>query len=280
MKSWFERITGPMDPEFSGVRLPEPDPLSPGELYHEASKLFPITSPVLGARIEMFLSHKPIQAAAAHPYKTYSTLSRIALPTPSPVTMNLTDVLRARQCVRAYAQDKATPIQLVADWLGWGCGLMERETPEGTRVVRTYPSGGGLYPLETYLCVRRVEGLEPRLYHYNLRQHSLEILGDGDVAEQIFGNLTQADVSATCHFAVIFTAVFMRLQYKYGERGYRFALIEAGHAMQNLCLLAPAVGLGMVPLGGFYDDKLHDLLGVNGVDEAVLYVAAAGLPDV
>lgn len=141
---------------------------------------------------------------------------------------------------------------------------------------RTYPSGGGLYPLETYVAVRRVQNLAPGLYHYNVRRHSLETLGGEEVAEQVFSHLTQEDAAKSCHLTVLITAVFMRSQYKYGERAYRFVLLEAGHLMQNLCLLAPGLGLGMTPVGGFYDDSLHDLLGVNGVDEAVVYTATAG----
>jgi len=278
VKTLFERITGAMDPEFPGVRFPEPDPNSPAELYHEASKLYPTTAIGLGARIEMFLSHRALQAAASHPYKVYSTYPRVQLPAPSPLDMGLMEALLARQCVRAYDPEQPTPLQTVADWLGRGCGLMARGTGDSPTIARTYPSGGGLYPLEVYLAARRVQNLSAGLYHYNLRQHSLEVLGDEATAEDLLTNLTQRDAADSCHLAVVITAIFMRSQYKYGERGYRFILIEAGHLMQNLCLLAPALGLGMVPLGGYYDDQLHDLLGVNGVDEAVVYAATAGLP--
>lgn len=275
MKSLFERITGPMDPEFPGVRFPEPDQVSPSELYHEASKLHRSSLASLGARIEMFRSHNALQSAAAHPFKSYGTCPKVPLPPPAPTELNLTDAILARQCVRKYTSEQATPLQTLSDWLGWGCGLVPRG--EGGSLARTYPAGGGLYPLEMYIAARRVEGLCAGLYHYNVRQHSLERLGLEAAAEQLFGNLTQEDAAASAHFAVVLTAVFMRTQYKYGERGYRFVLIEAGHVMQNYCLLAPALGLGMVPLGGFYDDKLHDILGVNGVDEAVVYVAVGGL---
>lgn len=278
MKTIFERITGAMDPEFPGVRFPEPSLDSTAELYHEASKLFPSTAVGLGARIEMFLGHRALQNAAANPHKVYASHPRVQLPAPGPVTMGLNQALLDRQCVRAYDPVQSPSLQHVSDWLGWGCGLVHRGTELEGKVSRTYPSGGGLYPLELYVAVRSVQDLNAGLYHYNLRQHSLEALGDSAVSEAVFENLTQRDAADASHFAVIVTAIFMRSQYKYGERGYRFVLLEAGHLMQNLSLLAPALGLGMVPLGGYYDDKLHDLLGVNGVDEAVVYAAVAGLP--
>lgn len=276
MKSLSDKIRGPMDPEFAGVRFPEPNLFSPSELYHENSKLHPTTASALGARIEMFLGHRALQEAAAHPYKVFGASPRIALPSAQELSKPITHVLAERQCIRSYDPVQDLPLQFLADWLGWGCGLLQRgaDHPPG----RTYPSGGGLYPLEVYLAIRRVQGLPKGLFHYNLREHSLEHLAGEGEAEQVVSNLTQEDAASGCHLVVLITAVFMRSQYKYGERGYRFVLLEAGHLMQNLCLLAPAVGLGITPIGGFYDDKLHDVLGVNGVDEALIYTATAGLP--
>lgn len=278
MKTLFERITGAMDPDFPGVRFPEPDPESPSELYHEASKLYQSTAIGLGARIEMFLQHRALQAAAANPYKAYTSFPRLQLPNPMALETGLSEALMARHAVREYNTQRPMPLQMVADWLGWGCGLVRHKTGAKSSMGRTYPSGGALYPLEVYVAARNIQDVPAGLYHYNLRQHSLEALADGGAADALFSNLTQREAADSCHLALVVTAIFMRTQYKYGERGYRFVLLEAGHLMQNLSLLAPALGMGMVPLGGFYDDKLHDLLGVNGVDEAAVYAAAAGLP--
>jgi len=278
MKNLFERIKGPMDPDFSGVRFPQPDPDSLSELFHENSKLHPIAGPALGARIEMFLSHKPLQTAAAHPYKVYTNHDRIALPAIRPLTASLETVLTQRRSVRNYQSDQPLPIEHLADWLGWGCGWMPNLPETELRPGRTYPSGGGLYPLEIYLATRNVAELPVGLYHYSLREHALERVGGEESGQQVLANLTQTDAASSCHAAVLISAIFMRTQYKYGERGYRFVLLEAGHLMQNLCLLAPALGLGITPVGGYYDDQLHHLLEVNGVDEAVVYTATMGLP--
>ena len=66
------------------------------------------------------------------------------------------------------------------------------------------------------------------------------------------------------------------MKVKYGERGYRFALLECGHIAQNLLLAAEAEGLAAVPIGGFVDDMINDLMGLDGVSEAVVYVVLAG----
>lgn len=234
------------------------------------------TAVALGARIEMFLANQALQRAVRHPGKSYPACPRLPLPPARPISMALGDALERRCSVRAYHTREATSRQTLADLLGWGCGLIRRGRDGETAGQRSYPSGGALYPLEVYVGVRRVQDVPPGLYHYHLRDHALELIGGEDAAGQVLTNLTQEDAAGAAHFCVLVTAVFMRTCFKYGERGYRFVLLEAGHLMQNLCLLAPALHLGLCALGGYYDDALHEVLGVNGVDEAVVYAATAG----
>ena len=75
---------------------------------------------------------------------------------------------------------------------------------------------------------------------------------------------------------VFITGVFERTKRKYGERGYRYVLLDIGHLGQNLCLAATAAGLAMMTTCGFFDDDVNRLLGVDGLDEAVVYVAFLG----
>ena len=69
---------------------------------------------------------------------------------------------------------------------------------------------------------------------------------------------------------------FHRCRVKYGERGYRFCLLEAGHIAQNLLLAASAEGLAALPIGGFIDDELNEMAGLDGVEAAVLYLVLVG----
>jgi SagB-type dehydrogenase family enzyme len=75
---------------------------------------------------------------------------------------------------------------------------------------------------------------------------------------------------------LVVTAVFPRTQFKYGQRGYRFALLEAGHVVQNVLLAAADLGLPALPLGGFYDRRLDAIVGADGLDEASVYSVALG----
>jgi SagB-type dehydrogenase family enzyme len=74
----------------------------------------------------------------------------------------------------------------------------------------------------------------------------------------------------------VLSAIFQRLRWKYHERTYRYALLEAGHIGQNLYLAATSLGLGACAVGAFLDDDLNRLLGLDGEEEAALLVVASG----
>jgi SagB-type dehydrogenase family enzyme len=72
------------------------------------------------------------------------------------------------------------------------------------------------------------------------------------------------------------SAVFARSQKKYGPRGYRYIMLEAGHAAQNICLSAVEQGLGSLCMGGFLDGGLNNFLGLDSITETVIYSEAVG----
>ena len=146
-----------------------------------------------------------------------------------------------------------------------------------TQALRTVPSGGALYPLELYLVGHRIRGLDPALFHYDPLRHGLELLRP--LESPAGGELSPyAEPLAESAAVVAVTAMFWRSRFKYGARAYRFALMEAGHAGQNLLLAAAALGLDAVPVGGFYDREVDAFLGVDGIYEASLYLVPLGYP--
>jgi SagB-type dehydrogenase family enzyme len=64
---------------------------------------------------------------------------------------------------------------------------------------------------------------------------------------------------------------------RYGQRGLRFALLEAGHLAQNLVLVATALGWSSITLGGFYDDELAIAAGLDGVSQLPVYLLPMGV---
>jgi SagB-type dehydrogenase family enzyme len=142
--------------------------------------------------------------------------------------------------------------------------------------LRTAPSAGALYPIETYLVVRRVEGLEEGVYHYNVQDHVLELLKKGDFSHAIAVAALNQDFLGEAGVVFVWTALVRRTKWKYGERGWRYIYKDAAHICANLYLAATALGLGCCAVGACYDDEVNELLGVDGEEETVVYLASLG----
>jgi SagB-type dehydrogenase family enzyme len=173
-----------------------------------------------------------------------------------------------RRSTRSYTGEPLT-LQEVSQLLWAAQGITD---PRG---FRTAPSAGALYPLELYLVVGDVEDLIPGVYRYEPDGHQLVITMDGDKrAELASAALEQSSVREGA-ISIVFTAVYERTTGKYGERGIRYVHMEAGHAAQNLCLQATAMGLGIVTVGAFNDEQVAELLNLPE-NEQPLYVIPIG----
>lgn len=191
--------------------------------------------------------------------------------------IGLRDVLRARVSCRRFRAD-AVSLPALSTLLSAGYGTESRSGP--VLQDRPVPSGGGLYPLELSLLVRAVDGLAPGVYHYVPAARGLELVRAVELPRAFVTYLFMGQpwVAEAALVGVISFAGGRSLT-KYGDRGYRYALLEAGHVMQNLNLAVAALGLGAVNLGGFYDDELATLIGIDIEQEIPLYCTAIGVPD-
>ncbi|WP_299704785.1 SagB family peptide dehydrogenase [uncultured Tateyamaria sp.] len=173
----------------------------------------------------------------------------------------------------------ALPLAQLSSILYAGYGVTRmNETTDFLRPFRTVPSGGALYPLEIYLTGKHVDGLKAGLYHFSPPKHRLHLLRTGDLAPELSQALVefQADLAFDASVILIVTALFERSTFKYGARGYRFALMEAGHSAQNINLAATALNLGCYNLGGFYDRTVDAFLGLDGLHQSTVYMIAIG----
>ncbi len=149
--------------------------------------------------------------------------------------------------------------------------------PGPGRPVGRSLSGGALYPLELYVIALAIDGVEPSVSHYNPFRHSLELLGPVD-RKSVRSTLVDPALADAAGALIVVTALFWRSRFKYGARGYRFSLLEAGHVVQNALLAAAALRLQALPVGGFYDRRLDGLVGADGLDEASVYALLLGGP--
>jgi len=141
---------------------------------------------------------------------------------------------------------------------------------------RATPSGGGLYPIETFIIPLTISNLILDVYHYNVFDHTLERLGKQMSFEKIGHVFFDIETVITSSVIFVLVAKFRRSAIKYGERSYRLILIEAGAILEHVALAAEAIGLRSVMLGGYIDTSLNDILGCNGVEESVVICGAVG----
>jgi SagB-type dehydrogenase family enzyme len=209
------------------------------------------------------------------PFKEYPGALRVTLDPPvSETAPALWEVMRRRRSVREFGREKisrAAVSQLL--WAAQGITA----TQHGY-ALRTAPSAGALYPVETYLVVHAVETIDPGLYHYNVRAHALEQIKVGDFRLAAAQAALDQDMVYEAGLVFVWTAVFQRSKWKYGQRAYRYVYLDAGHIAQNVALAAIALGLGSCQIAALYDDEVNALLGVDGKTESTIYMTVAGEP--
>ncbi len=186
--------------------------------------------------------------------------------------LDVWECLARRRSLRSFQDRPLTQAELAALlWATQGVTLATRGC-----LFRTAPSAGGLFPVETYVAVNRVEGVEPGLWHFNVPEFSLELLAAGDYRPHLVSASLSQSFMGQAGVDFIWTGILNRAQWKYRERAIRYLFLDAGHICQNLMLAATALGLGSCPVGAFFDEEVEALLGVDGEEEVVLYLAAVG----
>lgn len=207
--------------------------------------------------------------------KNYPDAPRTALPPTEPG--RVATLAAARRSERAFA-DKPLPLAALASLLQAGYGALGPDPMGDGRsfLRRPTPSAGGLYPLDLYVLARNAEGVGSGAHHFDPVGDALAAIRPDpweDMAARAFISWREA---ATAAAIILIGADFMRTQPKYGARGYRFVLLEAGHVAQNICLAAEEAGLATLCLGGFYDSVLNGWIGLDGEREAIVYAIAVG----
>ena len=204
----------------------------------------------------------------------YAGTDAIRLPGLALPPIPIDDAILRRRTDTAFGTGPIS-LQDLSSLLTGGYGATSRPSAVAGRRFRTVPSGGALYPLELYVHVRSVTGVEPGLYHFHATAGLLQRLRPLP-AEELAGVFVQPDLIESAAAVILMSAVFHRTTFKYGERGYRFALIEAGHVAQNIDLIAGALHLPAANLGGFFDRELEALIDVDGVEQSIVYAVAVG----
>lgn len=240
---------------------------SVSELFHENTKLAPLSYRWYCTEIGRLVK---APEGGKSPYKIYSLGPQLPLPSVEPATP-VERGIAGRRSGRAYDGSPLLPHEL-SRLLFYSYGLTDRA--QGRRAVA---SAGALYPLEVYALALAVAGLDRGIYHYNVENHSLDAVERGERLAALDRCVSFADVQIErAALVLVVTGLFGRSTFKYKDRGYRLVLMEAGSLAQNLCLVANRLGLDACLLGGFLDDELSRLLGIDGQEEAPLLPVVVG----
>ncbi len=192
----------------------------------------------------------------------------IMIKLPDPVKDSKFSVERAineRRSIRTY-KDAPLTLKEVSQLLWASQGTVA----SGRRAA---PSAGATYPLEIFFVAGNVEGLKQGLYRYKNKEHSLELIREGDFRKPISDRALRQDMILKAPATIVVSAVFDRTRARYGARAERYVHMEAGHVGENIMLQATALGLGTVPVGAFIDSEVKSVLGIK---EDPLYLFPVG----
>ncbi len=233
------------------------------------------SEPKIGQRFQQETKyHRPsYRSKPPERFPEVSPPRTISLPPPAlDSDPGLWKVLRERRSIREYS---SIPLSLkdLSNLLWATQGITEKAFAPW---YRTAPSAGALHPIDTYLVVNRVEGMETGIYFFEVVEFSLTLKRAGDFSGPIAQAALNQDIARSAAVVFVWVAVIQRSRQKYRQRAYRYIYLDCGHIAQNLYLAATALGLGCCGIAAIFDDEVNDLVGVDGQEETAIYLATVG----
>ncbi len=191
--------------------------------------------------------------------------------------ISLRQAIAQRRSLRKYAGQPLSLEEL--SFLLWASSWA-RDFRSGKNIEVTFrnvPSAGSRHPFECYLLVNDVQTLAPGLYWYHPLKHGLVRLETpADIASRVLDGCMGQEMVVTSAVTFILSARPYRAAWRYQQRSYRYLYVDAGHWGQNIHLAAEAIGAGACMIGAFMDENMNACLGLDGVEEFVIYVAPVG----
>lgn len=208
-------------------------------------------------------------------YKNYPGYKTVQLPNQfQEATISFKEVLQRRKSIRAFSVQPLSKVDLA--FLLWASTGIQRI--EHGYEFRTAPSAGALYPIETYIAANNVEDIEKGVYHYDIKDHSLEEIRTGNFGGDLAHAALDQKMCANASVVFIWTAVFRRAKWKYAQRALRYIYLDAGHIAQNLALAATSIACGSCEVGAFFDDEINSIVGIDGTKESTICLSVVGHP--
>ena len=202
---------------------------------------------------------------------------RIALPAPGDWQVDAVDLSTAigdRESCRRYT---GAPLSLnELSFLLWATQGIRKHLPQGT-ALRTVPSAGNRHAFETYACVMNVDGLEPGIYRYLPDGHELVLNSRvADLGKRLARAALGQRFAGQAAVTFVWATIPYRTEWRYGMASHKVIAIDAGHVCQNLYLACEAIQCGTCAIAAYDQQAMDALIGVDGHDEFVVYLAPVG----
>jgi SagB-type dehydrogenase family enzyme len=191
----------------------------------------------------------------------------IDLPKPVPTKMSLDDSIKKRRTTRGFDEKKKVTLQELSNILY----AMQGHTDGKKRAV---PSARGVYPLELYVVTNNVTGLDDGLYKMDIPEFKLGTVKKGDLRKELSGAAMRQIWIQKAQLKIIVTCVWDRLGG--GDMAKIFGAFEAGGASQNAYLMAAALKLNVVPVGGMDPEKVAKFLDIKYKEESPVIINCIG----
>ncbi len=204
-------------------------------------------------------------------------LGRVVLPPPAEaaaIAPDLHALITRRSSLRRYSEQPLSSPEL--SFLLW-CTQGVKRDPRGGTTMRTVPSAGARHAFETLLLVNRVTDVTPGLYQFDALHHELLALKTRpDLSDRLVDACYGQTFLRASAATFLWVGIPYRMTWRYGERGYRYLHLDAGHVAQNLYLAAEAIQAGACAVAAFDDQAINALLGLDGESAFLVYLAAVG----
>lgn len=202
-------------------------------------------------------------------YKRYILFHSIVLPNGR---SNLFSLLSQRRSPAGIVKNEVS-LDSLAQILKCGYGLQSSGIDGDRTEKRTVPSAGKRYPLELYpILFKDINGCKAGIYHYGVREHVLEPVTFDTISQNELASYVRQERLVEAVGMICISAVFGRMTKKYGSRGYRYVLLEAGHVAQNMILSGTENAINMVPVGGANEVDFERRIGLTNSNERIVYM--------
>lgn len=122
---------------------------------------------------------------------------------------------------------------------------------------------------------QNVDDVDPGFYLLDMEKQSISLAKGGNMMEAMSGVCLGQRWLRKCALQFVFLSNLAVLHERWGNRGYRYAMLDAGRLGHRLYMGATAMQLGCCGIGAFFDDEASKLLGLSETTE-MLYLVAAG----